>query len=1042
MYTMSLFPAYSNNTKPQKITNDDEENQPSERTGSWLTNASFAVEISQIPLPGETVGASVVAKTLSERCNEEDFPKAPSLKKRSESPVSHKSKKSSKHKKLKSHHKHKRKKYEEPEIVRNDRRDFFEDKTCERGYLSVSTLLKPAVPQYHALRQFTVGHIDFRRLSKKKKRLHRYYKHLHLTDTPEVISTKETSEDKNEHKAKELQIDDSSKFTTDWRLEEDLSKNTAQYNKSLTDQPTNIELWLKYVQFQDVISQFERHYRRGGGAKGARVLAERKLAILDKALQHNPESEILLKERIAVAEAMFPADTLSRQLGDMLEKQPANLALWHGYVAATQCSLAMCTVPAVTQLYNKAMTRLHQLRRGVPAAQTEPTELKILALLQDCGLFLRQAGLWEQLWLLLRLYLELNLSQPDSNHFKINSTLSEELVTETEERILSSQLPLSEIWLRVEQLREGVHWLPWVSDEDCEDPQRVVFSDDVSDLLHPITTASLLPNLTAIALMLLKVPLLPCRDTALRIVYKDQKSWYWDAVEMLLPALFPTGTLELECVGLFADVTQLVIGPQYLDNRLGQEQYLEFVVRVFQLCADCLPEPSRTAFCVWWLRFERLLLVLNRLGICKLPQNRKKKLKSTVKDFLKQDRNRNNLLFYREYALIECELGHHEGARKILTTAITAQPGSLPVVSVLNDQEKAGLGSLYRTLCELYLSNAKSSPENASTYKQKAVSVLIALALGKSLTSLESSSHESLDQLVTVSEKFHHIATELLQDRSADTAATFSEHLLPDFCVDWITCHAWFLFLTHSTWAGGAIFEDILAKIPLASSSPSSIVTVTSCRREALFESYVNMLHHHCSESPGTYSVLQGVLQGAMKEFPNNLYLLSTAAKLQAGVDGMGSPWWKVTRCFTDAGSLTARLFLVLIARQRQSQKEKQDLLTHNYLHTAGPIVPDKSARNRLEALFTVLKTEHLTKRCPLIWRFYLRFLYDHGIDGTCKTTFYRAVEECPWIKALYIDAAKLVPGELPQVQDLIIEKELRLHVTPEELDILRAEPS
>jgi hypothetical protein len=40
--------------------------------------------------------------------------------------------------------------------------------------------------------------------------------------------------------------------------------------------------------------------------------------------------------------------------------------------------------------------------------------------------------------------------------------------------------------------------------------------------------------------------------------------------------------------------------------------------------------------------------------------------------------------------------------------------------------------------------------------------------------------------------------------------------------------------------------------------------------------------------------------------------------------------------------------------------------------------------------------------------------------------------------QALYIDAAKYAPQELSQVQDLIIEKELRLHVTPEELDILR----
>jgi hypothetical protein len=97
-----------------------------------------------------------------------------------------------------------------------------------------------------------------------------------------------------------------------------------------------------------------------------------------QALLHNPESEMLLKERIAVAESVFPADVLSRQLADLLDKQPGNLALWHGYVNTTQCSLAMCTVPTVMQLYTKAMARLHQLRRGAPTSLTKPTEGKIL----------------------------------------------------------------------------------------------------------------------------------------------------------------------------------------------------------------------------------------------------------------------------------------------------------------------------------------------------------------------------------------------------------------------------------------------------------------------------------------------------------------------------------------------------------------------------------------------------------------------------------------------------------------------------------------
>jgi len=52
------------------------------------------------------------------------------------------------------------------------------------------------------------------------------------------------------------------------------------------------------------------------------------------------------------------------------------------------------------------------------------------------------------------------------------------------------------------------------------------------------------------------------------------------------------------------------------------------------------------------------------------------------------------------------------------------------------------------------------------------------------------------------------------------------------------------------------------------------------------------------------------------------------------------------------------------------------------------------------------MKTEPLTKRCPLIWRLYLRFLYNRGTEDTWRTAFYRAVEECPWVKvSVVVDA-------------------------------------
>lgn len=63
-----------------------------------------------------------------------------------------------------------------------------------------------------------------------------------------------------------------------------------------------------------------------------------------------------------------------------------------------------------------------------------------------------------------------------------------------------------------------------------------------------------------------------------------------------------------------------------------------------------------------------------------------------------------------------------------------------------------------------------------------------------------------------------------------------------------------------------------------------------------------------------------------------------------------------------------------------------------------------------------------------------ISFLEMIRICNTTKLT-YLIID---FFQALYIDAAIYIPAELPQIQDLIIEKQLRLHVTPEELDVLR----
>jgi hypothetical protein len=129
-------------------------------------------------------------------------------------------------------------------------------------------------------------------------------------------------------------------------------------------------------------------------------------------------------------------------------------------------------------------------------------------------------------------------------------------------------------------------------------------------------------------------------------------------------------------------------------------------------------------------------------------------------------------------------------------------------------------------------------------------------------------------------------------------------------------------------------------------------------------------------------------------------------------------------------------LFLVLIGNQQSVAVRETFVETF----TGKKYEMSGSHKNRMLALFRLItRPDMCTRRCGLVWRLYLQFVHAHFDPALCRNVYYCAVEECPWLKALYIDAAIYIPAELAQIQDLLIEKQLRLHVTPEELDVLRS---
>lgn len=90
-----------------------------------------------------------------------------------------------------------------------------------------------------------------------------------------------------------------------------------------------------------------------------------------------------------------------------------------------------------------------------------------------------------------------------------------------EEVILTSGLPLNQLWLRIESLRERCHWISIEQDEldVVGDSKRLVLSEDVTDFVHPFKSNESNFVFAVHCLVLLKVPLLPTRHCLLEVYY-------------------------------------------------------------------------------------------------------------------------------------------------------------------------------------------------------------------------------------------------------------------------------------------------------------------------------------------------------------------------------------------------------------------------------------------------------------------------------------------------------------------------------------------
>ncbi|KAM4690162.1 nuclear exosome regulator NRDE2 [Rhinophrynus dorsalis] len=828
------------------------------------------------------------------------------------------------------------------------------------------------------------------------------------------------------------------------------------YNKRIRENPGDIQTWMEFVSFQDELVKQPSMYSTSEGEldthrMSVKLLLEKKLAILERAIESNQGSTELKLARLQLCEEFWEAPALMKEWQKLVFLHPNDPQLWQKYLLFCQSQFSTFSVSKVNSVYGKCLSTLAAVQDGTMLSHLPlpGTELRMCDIfLQQCH-FLRQAGHSEKSVALFQALIDFTFYKPDSvkemstkeqvDFFEpfwdsgearfgekgakgwsswmrqkerggwivLNNLDEEEEEEDEEPDIQDRSCPRYKIWLDLECSRESRHWLPWRPDatkkqteEDCEDPERQVLFDELGPSMFKISSPELQFQLMLSFLRFLGVP---CES------YLSSHSLYLSLDE---PTVFDHIPSYERLLTSFEAPLSGIGTVGHLDTMRRSRQSMgqckegeNFIHNVFQSALTCFQGQEKTRLSVYWLQYE-----ISKVVWC-LQTKDKKKLKSQgkrskrlAKGLLKESSNRNSLALWKEYALLEWLLGNIDDARKVFDSAIR-----LAGSKGIKDQELCSLCLLYAEL-ELEILGQKKGDAGC-----RAVHILASLT--------ENSLYVSYTGPVPAIRvlKARKVYEHALQDCLKQPAASG----LVNLC----GCFALFQYLTVSVDAAVAVFRQA-AGSPLLKAEQDSHNLL-----QPITVMHTNLLRYHVKVSVYPLAPLRDTLMSALKLYPTNVSLWKSYIRTESKSHNAS----KARRFIDSVRRMSKALEPVLFAIRAEEDRRKlaAEPVQRTDLGEIRCIIPESGLSNRIKALFEhALRTEY-GSRCPLLWRMYLHFMVSLGNKERSRGLFYKAIQSCPWAKVLYLDAIDYFPEHLQETIDLMTEKELRVRVPLEELELL-----
>ncbi|KAI8340046.1 NRDE-2, necessary for RNA interference-domain-containing protein [Chlamydoabsidia padenii] len=825
-------------------------------------------------------------------------------------------------------------------------------------------------------------------------------------------------------------------------FEEYVRQRTIRYNKELAEDPSNVQNWLDFIDFQDEISKGldsgTDSKRKSRSAKT--TLGEVKISIFRKALEKNPVNEDLWLAYLRCGGEVWDTLTLLENWDKALERIPNSIRLWSDYINLRQTNFSSFSFDDCVKVFEDCLGTLHQISIRLQAAmkhdddQLEEREniesLMVYVVLRLC-LFMKQAGYQERAYATIQALVEFCLFQPLAYRMSPSSTLSRQVSdfskfwdsevprfgeanaqgwnsyyakVSNEQEIEILEGKQSEIddelyevdtildWLNQEQQQQRRHILPRrMNDKEQisidDDPFRVVLSEDVASILFNITTTGARKSLIYSIFVFLGLPYSPpgigtnthfSTDT---FTHNDlQLGGFWPVVEQ-----------QQHQIGYVDGV------PMKQVQRNDQNPFdlpLSYPVGVEELFArgdywfTCFGKRYLTNDeDIMFTRnvFDQILKIEktdDHLAVCYLSFESSyghKGGRNLAKKLLNDQRT--NIKLWNAYAQMEKGYGRQDEARKVYQLALAAAKD-------FTDDDRLLVPLLYRMYAQLEMEYGQP---------HEALCILLGMATeGRTEKPLSPSSQADINSAKEFFSRISTLTRHYLTQQNNDIQTTIAYESL--------VCHALFEYLVNGVDGASQVYQQIFDYLSENHIDRGFI-------SEKIRVSHVELLYHHAIRNNSGYqpSKLRHATKHGLALFPNNTILLGLFIWNE-------SKTWiynRVQGLFATSLASDPNIILWLV-------------YVYVHLHRNQPYDV-----NLVRTLFEEALEHPRTKSSILLWKLYIQHEVGLGNTEKARELLYRSVRECPWSKDLYLFGfqklgSTMTTKELLDLTSLMMEKDIR----------------